>query len=82
MSAPDEDKEIIAIDPAVREVLKEFDGDPVALAAEIVALRERVAAAAWDRTRLIAPSPFEHRPPYPPDGPPPIRMRSKDLPDG
>ncbi len=70
----DEGPDIVPIDPAVREVLEEFSHDPVALANEIVSLRQDLQHRMSNRppTIVVNPGPLDPRP-LPPDAPPPIR---------
>ncbi len=55
----------------VRAVLKEFDNDPLVLAAEFVRLRTELARG----VTLSPPVVMREPPPWPPGGPPPISGR-------
>lgn len=71
--ADEKPNNMIPIDPEVREVLEEFSGNSVALAAEIVTLRAELDAARLDTDRprseiILQP------PQAPPDAPPPARL--------
>lgn len=63
---PDSDEpNVIPIDPTIREVLDEFANDPMAMANEIVALRQELFLRAATSRPIVL-----ERPPAPPDLPP------------
>ena len=66
-----------------RAVLREFDGDEAALAAEIVRLRREVQDLAYENSRLRATRPAYLPAPQPkqmPERPAPPRARGKHAP--
>jgi hypothetical protein len=69
--ADDEPSGVVPIDADIREVLREFSEEPMALASEIVRLRTELEAVRGERPQVE----IVLRPPQPPpDAPPPARL--------